>query len=148
MRQACTSIDSIMPCPCPCCHHHMPQRASTRCLNVTDSPHVLPRTCARRVQGAYFIGKAVWGKGYRELLTLLADHAARCDGSGPHVDIIGAGGGKLAGRLTVWAELFDQCCVIGPLALHSIVVSCALACMTKDSDQVAGLCIIMRLPCR
>lgn len=40
--------------------------------------------------GAYFIGKALWGKGYTELLALLAAHKA-ATGVALRVDAYGAG---------------------------------------------------------
>ena len=42
-------------------------------------------------KGAYFIGKAVWGKGYSELLERLAEQKAVRDGGAMHIDVIGTG---------------------------------------------------------
>ncbi|CAD7698262.1 unnamed protein product [Ostreobium quekettii] len=41
-------------------------------------------------KGMYFIGKMVWGKGYTELLDLLANHSNR-RGQNLHVDVYGSG---------------------------------------------------------
>lgn len=40
-------------------------------------------------KGAYFIGKMVWSKGYKELLELLGDHQKELDGL--EVDLFGTG---------------------------------------------------------
>lgn len=60
------------------------------------------------LQGAYFIGKAVWGKGYRELINLGAEYeAARPE---PLVmDVIG-----------VWDCLQSYNAVLGAEALHGV----------------------------
>jgi digalactosyldiacylglycerol synthase len=42
-------------------------------------------------KGAYFIGKAVWGKGYSELLERLAEQKAVLDGVAMPIDIYGTG---------------------------------------------------------
>ena len=42
-------------------------------------------------KGAYFIGKAVWGKGYSELLERLAEQKAVLDGAAMPIDIFGTG---------------------------------------------------------
>ena len=42
-------------------------------------------------KGAYFIGKAVWGKGYSELLERLAEQKAVRDGNAMPIDIFGTG---------------------------------------------------------
>ena len=42
-------------------------------------------------KGAYFIGKAVWGKGYSELLERLAEQKAVRDGVAMPIDIYGTG---------------------------------------------------------
>lgn len=60
-----------------------------------ESPgSVRPSAPARRAPGftagAYFIGKALWGKGYTELLALLAAHKA-ASGVALRVDAYGAG---------------------------------------------------------
>jgi digalactosyldiacylglycerol synthase len=40
-------------------------------------------------KGAYFLGKMVWAKGYRELIDLLAEH--RSDLEGFSIDVLGHG---------------------------------------------------------
>jgi len=42
-------------------------------------------------KGAYFIGKAVWGKGYSELLERLAEQKAVRDGGAMPIDVFGTG---------------------------------------------------------
>ena len=41
-------------------------------------------------KGAYFIGKAVWGKGYTELLEHMAAQSG-IDGRPQHMDVYGSG---------------------------------------------------------
>lgn len=52
---------------------------------VTEKEHGLENF----LKGAYYIGKMVWGKGYRELLNLLAMH--KNDLEGFQVDVFGSG---------------------------------------------------------
>ena len=42
-------------------------------------------------KGAYFIGKAVWGKGFSELLERLAEQKAARNGGAMPIDIFGTG---------------------------------------------------------
>lgn len=66
-----------------CSRHH----DSALLLNMlTQLQHVSLLLC----QGAYFIGKAVWGKGYHELIDLMASHQAHTQ-QPVHLDIMGAG---------------------------------------------------------
>lgn len=62
-------------------------------------------------QGAYFIGKAVWGKGYRELVDLLAQHL-----EATHEDVRGGSGrGKGVG-----SPLWGEGCVTWTRVLHRL----------------------------
>ena len=60
-------------------------------------------------KGAYFIGKAVWGKGYSELLERLAEQKAVLDGKAMPIDVFGTG------------EDLDEACLI---SIEAFVLSC------------------------
>lgn len=62
-----------------------------------------------RLQGAYFLGKVLWAKGYTELLERLQEHG-QATGNAVQVDVYGAGP-----DLPVSTCLF-MCCITG--ALH------------------------------
>mmetsp|Transcript_39599 Transcript_39599/g.112294 ORF Transcript_39599/g.112294 Transcript_39599/m.112294 type:complete len:526 (+) Transcript_39599:789-2366(+) len=75
--------DAVQPLPrsVTCFVHGV----SERFLEVGDT------TDGGEGQGAYFIGKAIWGKGYTELLTLLHDHSARRARPAIKLDVYGSG---------------------------------------------------------
>jgi digalactosyldiacylglycerol synthase len=56
-------------------------------------------------QGAYFLGKVVWAKGYTELLDLMEKHAAKGHAPVP-LDVYGSGGDK-----QVWFHFCPVFCV-------------------------------------
>ncbi len=60
---------------------------------ITNSQYIISIVKALNLQpqGAYFLGKALWDKGHRSLIALLADHDARSGGAPVHVDVYGVG---------------------------------------------------------
>ncbi len=85
----------------------------TRCISTPR--HQCHDALCVHVQGAYFLGKAIWAKGYLELLSLLAQHKQHTEGEGGakvHVDIVGSGEDldeikEVAARLAVDAAFHE-----------------------------------------
>eukprot|EP00951_Prasinocladus_malaysianus_P013005 scaffold97722_cov55-Prasinocladus_malaysianus.AAC.1 len=82
--------DAVQPLPrsVTCFVHGV----SGKFLSVGDAAAAASDRSTVFTKGAYFIGKAIWGKGYWELLHLLGAH--RDSGAAPQpltIDVFGAG---------------------------------------------------------
>ena len=79
-------------------------------------------------KGAYFIGKAVWGKGYSELLDRLADQKAVLDGVPMPIDIYGTGEDLDEACLIPLYPSLHMLCPVPFVLRHVPLPPCALPC--------------------
>ena len=87
-------------------------------------------------KGAYFIGKAVWGKGYSELLERLAEQKAARDGGAIPIDIFGTGEDLGEARSVDCTTCLLSVC----LSCHIMLICCSLRARLRRLLNIVLVC--------